>query len=351
MKRLLTIAAMIAVVNVCYSQGDFRQGYVVTHAKDTIHGLVAFREGSKAFSSCIFKKSKEQEATTYGPPDIAGYGFINDRVFETRDITLRDQPPATAFLEVLVKGRVTLYRVEDVFLVQKEGGELQQLINEKQEQAKEIGANENQKYVRYTNEHIAVLNQLLFDCLETREAVSRARLVQRSLTSLIERYNECMGAPTVTFKEEKRWFHARPAVVAGYTFSKIDFDYSLEYEHLSGSFETSKSPVMGISSEFLSPRVTERFSFYVAVLYSSPKYVGYTEIPYLSGVKRHYVTIDLPQFKFPIGIRYTLPERTITPYINAGFSTTVHVNENSHWIKETDINGTGRNRGRRSVTH
>src|SRR5690606_6738821 len=163
MKRLLLIATAFVVVSVCYSQSDFRKGYVITQAGDTLRGLVSFREGAKAFHSCVYRKSWDQEPVTYGPLDVAGYGFVNDKVFESRDIALRDQPPTTAVLEVIVRGLVTLYRIEDVFLVQKEGGELQQLINKK---FKDVV--KGREVLRNSNEHIMVLSPLLFDCVETR---------------------------------------------------------------------------------------------------------------------------------------------------------------------------------------
>lgn len=335
MKRLLFTLTAIAFINLCYSQSDFRKGYVITHAGDTVHGLVSFREGPRAFNSCVFKSSGEQEPVTYGPQDIMGYGFINDKVFESRDIALKDQSPATVFLEVLVRGLVTLYRVDDAFLVEKEGDELRQLINE-QEIVNIKGPHEakGREVLRSSNEHIKVLNTLLFDCVETRQAVSKARLSQRVLTKLIERYNVCMGAPSRTFKEDKPWFRVQPALVVGIAFSNLDFAKMSKYEHLSGSFDRSTALNLGISAELLSPRISERFSFHVGMLHSSLEYEGFASAPYLGGINRHYVTFEVSQLKVPLGLRYTFPARNFIPYINAGVSATFHLSSNSHWKKE-----------------
>lgn len=339
MKRLLFVVTTIFVTSVCYSQSNFKEGYILTHDKDTVKGFVAFREGVRAFSECVFRRSLKEDRTTYRPLDIAGYGVVGNRVFESRDIALRGQAPTTAFLEVVVKGRVTLYRIGDDFLVQKEGGEFRQLINEKRVETKEITVNESRRYVRQSNEHIIVLNQLLFDCVETREAVASAKLNRRALTKLITRYNECMGASDATLAGSKPGFRARTALVAGYGISGLDFNYRAEQEHLSGTFEPAKSPIMGVSIEFLAPRISERFSFYLAAVYLSPRYKGFTEIRRAGVTDNHFVTIELPQVKIPVGIRYTFPTRSVTPYVNGGLSMSLHMNESSEWTKERNLNG------------
>ena len=334
MKRLLLIASVAMAANVGYSQVDFRKGFVVTPAHDTIHGLIKYREGAKAFVSCIFKASRKLQATTYGPNDIASYGFIDDKVFQSREVTLKDQPPAVVFLEVLVRGRVTLYRFEDVFLVEKERAGLQQLVNK----SKIIDVN-GSKAIRYSNEHFTVLNPLLFDCAETRPMVPEVHLTQRDLTKLIEKYNHCVGASTITFKDAKPWARAYASLMVGPSFSDVKFDYHSSYEHLSGTFYTSKSPVVGITGELLSPRISERLSFHLSVLYSSPTYKGFTLLQYVGGNYRHFVTIKLSELKVPFGFRYTFPMEAITPYVNAGISSTFHLSTSSYWIKEWEYNG------------
>src|SRR5690606_36922518 len=90
---------------------------------------------------------------------------------------------------------------------------------------------------------------------------------------------------------------------------------------------------------FLSPRISERFSFLVSALYSAPKYHSYTEILYLGATTMHWVDIELSHIKVPMGFRYTFPTRTITPYINVGLSTTFHLDSKSHWIERWEYNG------------
>ena len=52
----------------------------------------------------------------------------------------------------------------------------------------------------------------------------------------------------------------------------------------------------------------------------------------------NYVTFELQQLKIPFGIRYTLPERKLTPYLNAGVSATFHLSASSEWIQEVEWN-------------
>lgn len=334
MKRLIFFAAVVAMANVAYPQTDFRKGYIVIHTNDTVRGLVDYREGGRAFKVCDFRLSPGQPVTTYEPGDLVGYGFDKDRVFESREINLKDQPPTQVFLEILVRGLVTLYRIDNTFLVEKEGEGLQELINE----TKKVYV-EGRLVVRNSNQHISVLNILLFDCPSIRPVISKVRLSQKSLTKLIETYNQCKGAPAEAFKSAKPWTRAEAGLIAGFAVSKLEFTHHPEYEHLWGTFTTSRSPVVGISAQVLSPRVSERFSFHFSALYSFPKYYGFYQTSRMGPTIRNYVTIELPQLKVPVGFRYTFPKRSFTPYFNAGVSSTIQLNASSNWIREWELGG------------
>lgn len=334
MKRLILLIAVVATTNVVYSQADYRKGFIVTQGQDTLRGFVNYREGGRAFRSCDFKRSSEGEVVTYGPADIEGYGYDNDKVFQSREVTLRGQPPAVVFLEVIVDGLVSLYRVDETFLVEKDGGGLQQLINEETEVR--VGS---RMVARSSNEHIIVLNPMLFDCVETRQAVQDVKLVQKPLTKLIERYNRCIGGPTITYKNAKPWTRAHVSLVGSPTFSQVNFDPHPLYPQLKGDWTTSKAPQAGIALEFLSPRITERFSIYVSVLYSSPTFYSYEFKSEVGFTWRDYLTIELTQVKVPVGVRYTLQNRSFTPYINAGLTSTHHLESSGRWIHELEYLG------------
>ncbi len=301
---------------------------------DTVRGLVDYREGSKAYKSCDFKNSKTENALTYKPGDIIGYGFINDKFFESGEVTIKDQSPQIVFLEVIVSGLVSLYKFEDSYFVEKDSDGLQLLINE----TKEIYVN-GRKVLKYTNQHIGTINMLVFDCAEIRERVQKIKLREKELTDLIEDYNRCKGDPSITFKAKKQWTKMTIGMVGGLNISQLNFSENVTYTHLVNDFENSKAPVIGISFDIFSPRLSERISFHSDLLYLSSKFYNYSIYGVTSSSERNYVTIELQQLKIPMGIRYTFPKREFTPYVNVGISTTIHLGSNSKWIQERESNG------------
>jgi hypothetical protein len=334
MRHSILIILFFLIPEFCFSQTDFRKGYVITNVRDTLFGLVDYREGFNSYKSCDFKEGKNQTAITYGPGSLIGYGFVNDRIYESKELTLTDQQPQTVFIEVLIKGIVSLYKFESTYWIKKDSEKLYQLINEKKETYLD-----DKLVLKYSNQHIGILNMLMFDCAELKPAIQKVTLSEKILTSLVEDYNRCRGESGVVYKEKKPWTKALIGMTGGINISKLEFTSDLgRYDHLTGSFETSKSPTIGISLDILFPRISESISFHSDFLYLTSRYYYYSVFDNNSAVLRNYVTIELQQMKVPIGFRYTFPERKVTPYINFGLSGTIHLNSSSTWIQEAESN-------------
>ncbi len=164
---------------------------------------------------------------------------------------------------------------------------------------------------------------------------------EKSLTNLIEAYNRCKGEPSITFKVQKPWTKAIIGITGGVNISQLSFDGfdgNQGYEHLEGNFEASKAPIVGISLDVISPRISERISFHADLLYLSSKYYSYSLFKHSYITLRNYVTVELQQLKIPIGIRYTFPKRNVTPYFNVGISSTIHLNSSTSWIQDVQVN-------------
>jgi hypothetical protein len=333
MKRLIILITLICIAEFSFSQTDYRKGYVITNSYDTLYGLVDYRENDKAYVSCDFKVSKGQNTIAYEPGSIIGYGFENDKFFQSKEISIRNQPSQVVFLEVIVRGFVSLYKFEDTYFIEKGNNGLQQLINETNEVVVK-----GRRVLKNTNQHISTINMLVFDCAEIRTRVQKLRLSEKELTNLIEDYNRCKGESSVSFKAKKPWTKAIIGVTGGLNASQLNFKTNLGNEHLAGVFERSKSPMIGVSLDILSPRLSERISFHGHLLYLTSRYYNYTLYTTSSSVARNYVTIELQQLKVPIGIRYTFPKREFTPYFNAGISSTIHLSSNSKWVQELESN-------------
>ncbi len=333
MKDLILLIAIICITKFSFSQTDYRKGYVITNAGDTLLGLVDYREKAKAYKSCDFKVSKAQNTITYQPGSIIGYGFENDKFFQSREISIKNQLSQVVFLEVIVKGHMSLFKFKDSYFIEKDNDGLQQLVNE----TKEVLV-DGKRMSKYTNQHIGTISKLVFDCHEIRTNVQKIRLNQKALTNLVEDYNRCKGRPSLNFTAKKKWTKTNIEVSGGLNVSKLNFKANPAYEHLAGNFEVSKSPVIGVSLDISSPRLSERISFHGGLHYLTSKYYNYTLYNGSYSVERNYVTIELQQLKVPIGIRYTFPKRVFTPYFKVGVSSTIHLNTSPKWVQEVELN-------------
>jgi hypothetical protein len=226
-----------------------------------------------------------------------------------------------------------LYKFEGSYFIEKGKDGLQQLTNE----TREVYV-DGKKVLKNTNQYISTINMLVFECVEIRTKIQKARLEERSLTNLIEDYNRCKGESSVTFKAKRPWTKTIIGVTAGLNISQLNFNGHPAYDHLAGDFEGSRSPLIGFSFDILSPRLNERVSFHGDLLYLTSKYYSYTLYSSNSYVERNYVSIELQQLKVPVGFRYTFARREVTPYINAGISFTIHLGSNSKWVQEVASN-------------
>lgn len=330
---LLTFITFTLFQNI-YSQTDFRKGYIISNENDTISGLIDYREGIKKYKICDFKSSEDQNVINYTPSQIKGYRYLNDKYFTSKEITKDDNSKEKVFFEVLVKGKATLYKYNSAFYIEKNDEKFHKLTNELQ-----LINQDGKEFYKYSNRHIAVLSYLLSDCPSLKGKINIVKNSEKDLSKLIELYNECVGEPSISFKEKKPWFKAHFGLSLGINSSKINFISSYrEADHLTADFNRANSIMPSLYVDFLSPRVHERIALHLGVNYLTSTYKSFSTIESTFVTKRNEVTIDLKQLKIPLGFRYTFPERTITPYFNLGASYTINLESSALWVLESERN-------------
>jgi hypothetical protein len=331
MKKIqLSIIIIFVFTKIVFSQSDFRKGFIITNENDTINGFINYREGIKKHKVCEFKLSEDRKVTSYFPKDINGYKFLNDKYFVTKEFTFENNAKKKVFFEILVQGKVTLYKYLGDFFVEKYGEEYIKLTNEKTLVNKGSAI-----FYKYSNRYIGILSYLLSDCKQLKEEINTLRFLEMELTDLIESYNNCIEGPSVSFKENKPWLKTSFGFLAGMNSSKISFkSNSPRQEYLTSDFDHSNDIMAGLFIDFLSPRINERISLHADLFYLNTNYISYSEIHYTSTIERNDVKIDLKQLKIPLGLRYTFPDKKFTPFINMGVSYTYHIESSSWWIRE-----------------
>lgn len=332
-KFRILIGVFVLIPKFSFSLADLRKGYVITNEGDTLSGFVDYKIGNAAHWSCQFKAEGSSTSITYRPGEIFGYGLDGDVFYESKKVEIDGQPERDAFMEVVVKGPVSLYKLEKKYWVQKESEPIYQLTNEK----KQTVVN-GKSGIMYSHRYIGYLNMLLNDCPELGDDINKMKLSERALSALIEEYNKCKGAESIIFEANKPWSKVVPGIVAGINSSQIHFGARAPH-YLLGTFESVNAPFVGISLDVLSPRITERMAFHAEFFYMSSKYRHYSQQENFPSVRRNYVTVEVEQIKIPIGFRYTFREQRFTPYFNLGVSGTVHLNSGSSWVQEVEMSG------------
>jgi hypothetical protein len=340
MKRIIYLLAIIWISQVSYSQSDFRDGFILTQNRDTTFGQIKYKEGNSNYYNCEFKESGSGNIIIYKASDILGYGFKNDRYFESRKIDTDNQNSETVFLEVLIHGKVSLYKYDKVFYIEKAEYGVLKLTNKSVESSAEGGA-----VVSQSNSYLGVLNLFLSDCAEVIPRVPRTAFSEKPLTDLIVTYNKSMNSAFVIYKSNKPWVHVRFGVAAGYISSLVTLESSTDvFDHL-GPFKRSNSPLFGGSIDLLFPRTNERWSLHSDILFTKSGYDSYNEKTLFGTTTKNWATIDMTQLKIPIGIRYTIQGKKVSPFFNAGLSETFTMSSSSDWT-QTVFHGTYSNTDR-----
>lgn len=311
-----------------FAQSDFRYGYVIMQSQDTVWGLVDYREGLRKYHTCDFKSCDTAAVTQYTAADIRGYRFIDDKLFVSKRIKSYADTVETVFIEVIVGGKISLFRYENQFFVSKDGSAPHKLTNERYETV--VNGN---RVVTSSNRYIGVLNHLMSDCRGLASRIKSTDLFEKSLTEVVEAYNECMKAPAVIYKSRLPYAKATLGLVGGAGMTRLSFA-NAHQEYLQGDFEPSIGPLGGVSLDLFSPRVNQRLSFHAELLYGQAHYASFVSIRDRHHTNRHYVRVNVETLEVPLGIRYQFPERTFTPFFNAGATNHYHVSRMTTWTWE-----------------
>lgn len=331
MKILLSLLLIfLAIYQHAFAQRDFKEGYIVTNEGDSISGWIKYQEGRKSNEFCAFKKNETDIVQNYTPDQIKGYRFTNNRSYETHEIKIDENRLEKIFLEVLIKGTVSLYRSVNYFYIQKNGAVLRKLSNDML--SFDV---DGQAYQKPSLRYISSLKILLSDCEAMEKKIPKVQFHEKSLTTLIEQYNKCIGQSSTVFKSDMPWFKMGVGISLGYNLSKLNIPPIDENEeHLHGDFDLANSFIPGIFLNFSSPRISEKSSFYIGLFYLNSTYKSISSFPYFLGTNYNEVEIKLEQLKIPIGYRYTFSKSKFKPYINLGISLTYNLSSSSWWIQK-----------------
>ncbi|MDX5418747.1 MAG: PorT family protein, partial [Hymenobacteraceae bacterium] len=314
----LCILALLSLQAV--AQSDYKPGFVVNPQGDTLRGELNYRTGFQAINTISFKKDAQSSPVTYTSNDIAGYGFPNDKNFQTKVLDNADTLAAEyVFMEELVRGNISLYLYNGTFFAEKLSStdKLHKLYITQEDYINKYGVPAK----RDINHHMQVLNTMTQDCYEVFTKVERVKLAQRNLVELVKEYNNCTstGEQTV-FKESKKWLAVKPGLVAAFSHTSLNFSAKDEtYLHLEhAEFNTNSYPSFGIALLLNSPRINESMSLLVEGRYFRNNFQAEPSYTWFDTYYDNEIEFDLAAIKLTTALRYDFVGQTIQPFVNVG---------------------------------
>lgn len=239
---------MLLCVEGLLAQADFRKGYVVTYANDTLYGEIDYRGNRAMGRICVFRTPAGDEVE-YTPYDIVAYRFVDSKYYVSKQVEQRK-----LFLEMLVQGELNVYFYKDAdgehYYLEKADMPLSEIPFEKQEIVQE-----GYVYTR-SNRHYGMLTLYTQDAPALQPDIKRIKeLSPRNMVTLAQKYHDAVCDDYTCIVYEKQLPKVRVDVeLAGGTFNIMSND-------LLGQYRGAWALQTGAYAHVWLPRDNERLFF------------------------------------------------------------------------------------------
>ncbi len=288
MRTVITIGFFFLVL-VLNAQSDFRAGYVIENATDTIFGEIDYRGDLIMSSTCKFK-DQNKKVQSYSPTDISGFRFIDGKYYVSREVDSK-----TVFLEYLIKGQVSIYYQRD------DAGD-HYYIESKNEGLTEIPYEEGVKMVDNkqmyyaTTRHTGLLAHFMIDAPNFQKRIQSIKKPEhRTLIKLAKDYHYavCDNEECIIYERKQPFLRMSVEGIMGRTKFA-----SFRESNIKSDFQTGIITRLGIS------RINEKLHLRTGLIYGT-------------------IEIDTTRnsiYKIPLQIEYHFPLSGVTPRIASGIN-------------------------------
>jgi len=176
---------------------QFASGYIITSKKDSIHGLVLDGTDAELGTKVVFKKSEQEEPTTYGTGELSGFGFDYGKRFYrfafVKDIA-KPSDSVSFFAKKTVTGKITLFAYEkpdtsepDIVLKNNATGVIVYMVVPQNK----IRTDENghQKMINASYKHVGQMSLVMSDLNYPGKTLEKFKYDGRKITKDILAYD------------------------------------------------------------------------------------------------------------------------------------------------------------------
>jgi len=303
------------------AQADFRPGYIVLPAGDTLRGELDYRDGRFSSQHCRFRLGPAAVVTTYGPGELRAYCLA--ATGQTYRAIALPQPTTTPvtnpgltptfFLEVLIDGPATLYFLRnddplDHFYLRSPTFSLAELAHE----IKEVQVN-GSLYRQELNGFRSQLNRAFSGCPMVLVQLPRLLFRESALRQVVAVYNACVepGGHTEPAETRSQEAYLVSAVVG------LQSNTLVWYDSFYPDYQITRkiAPVLGLEVELRNPRVSRRVNLVAGLFYAPQKLTAAYSYGFNSVVSTSFTNHLV---KAPLLMRYSSPKGAVRVLAEAG---------------------------------
>ena len=263
---LLIVILFVVFINwpSTYSQPNLVKGYILENEFDTLHGFIDYRSDKRMSEFVDFYYSFNMNKTRYYPNQIYGYGLGNHRKYLSTEISIDDiaDKRDTVFLELLVKGRTTLYSYQgnynEQFFIQKDSLGMWELTYER------IIIVDGVSTVNPHGKYLGILQYFFSDCKYFLTNPPDCSFNREALSRVVELYNHCSEGSDIEPKQKTPKITFNLGIKPGMSISKVDLSSYNKYpDFMNAEYLSKTRPYIGA---YLETKSRNRFGFLSFIL-------------------------------------------------------------------------------------
>lgn len=332
---LATTLMMLAAT--ALAQSEFRPGYYVTQAGDTIQGWIDYRGDVFNAYHCNFKSNGSDKVSEFLPGAIREYRLTDGKLYVSKTVTLEkfgknkvvlgelesgelqvtpaEKETIDVFLECLVRGELSTYflRTRDgieYFFAEEKNGAIQTLDNN------DVVYKSSDGNIRLkpTNQYIGALSFLAKDYPELRSEANKLAYNRKEIIDFSKKYHQevCTTGEHCIVYEKKQ---VRSKVLYGVFFK--GGNYSTRYVSPTLTFDgRAASWGAGGSVDVQLLNTSERIFFNARLEFDKISMSGDYDVPYNNFI--HEYTCDIAALRLSPSLMYIYPPYAFKPLVFAG---------------------------------
>ena len=332
-RKSLLIFVFILWILPLASQNIFREGYIIKNDGDVLTGLIQFKNGQDAPNKCVFKRFEISEQVVLTKDNIKEFGYLNGNRF-----LLKKYNGIEHFFELLVSGKLSLYKNDDgLFLEKGETGLIK--LTKGEIVFYEDGRKETVEGDLKLIEHFTEGKVNPIEKQTTKE--------EGELISKVAEYNKISASPYFLtnreFDDSKLIAQAlitgsnrnRYGILAG---TDMFMSFSPEENLSAPALIDLQTFVAGVSVERVVSRVNDRLLFGGELLYINQKFSQFY-LGNVSGTVRHVEFFNFKEIKPAIYLKYTISGGKFEPFLTTGISFRTNLLTDYYQLIQSEHNG------------